>query len=145
VPRTIELRSGTWSWRVMDDEERQRPDRAAAENGPRPEASLLVLEDPEVRENRMQVRIPRHLGEPGNDAAVEALARHPDRRELLTRDGSRFTFLRRAGQDGPRGSSPHVPREIEVQREGKGPVVVLLPENRGLGEVTGEELLDLIG
>ena len=93
----------------------------------------------------MQVRIPRHLGEPGNDAAVEALARHPDRRELVGRDGSLCTFLRRGAQEGAHHSIPEGHREIEVQREGKTPVIVHLPENRGLGEVTDEELLGLLG
>lgn len=141
--REIHLRSGTWTWRVEEDGPGGgggdvRNGRVAST------VSLLVLQDPQVAENRMEVRIPRHLGEPGNQAAVEALARHPDRRDLMGGEGELWTFRKRGDGDRTPAPIPAPPREVEASREGEAPVTVMLPENRGLGEVTDEELMDLV-
>lgn len=142
--RVIQLRSGRWRWRVLDLDEEPRS-AGAGPNGGGEQARLLILQDMDVQENRMQVRIPRHLGEPGDDVAVEALARNPESREIIDGDGSVWIVRRAAdGEEGAGGLCPQ-PHRVEASRIGtQGVVERALPENRALGEVTGEELLGLL-
>lgn len=140
MPRTIELRSGTWTWSVEEED--------AGTSGPGgPLARTIVLRDTANPTNRMVVRVPPHLGGPGDEAIVAAAAVHPARRFLEGEEGDVWAVW-------PVSHDPDVgaalardvmpPREVRASRNGDAAGATVLPAGRGLGQLTAEELLDLI-
>ena len=110
--RTIELRSGTWEWTVVDpDDPRARararlarahtaaaargdgsqgddapPDHDSDGSPPLP-GRHIELRSMSDQRHLMCVRVPPHLGNAGDEAAVRMLALNPDRRTVVTIDG----------------------------------------------------------
>lgn len=144
MPRTIQLRSGTWAWNVVEKDAEE-----TAAGGPL--SRTVVLRDTENPANRMLVRVPPHLGGPGDTAVVAAAAVHPERRFVQDRDGSVWAVW-------PIDHDPDVgrtfarnlvtPREVRARRgDGngeRGARAAVLPAGPGLGQLTGPELLELI-
>lgn len=140
MPRTIELRSGTWSWGVEEDE-------AEVWGAGGPLARTVVLRAVDNPADRMVVRVPPHLGGPGDEAVVAAAAIHPERRFVEDDDGEVWAVW-------PVSHDPDVaeslvgdvtpPREVRATRDENGAKATVLPPGRELGQLTREELLDLI-
>lgn len=164
--RTIELRSGTWEWSVVDPDETGRRARpwtrarataatsagdaalvgAATPEGapplPRRRIELRLSEDPR---QCMTVRVPAHLGHAGDEAAVTMLAQNPDRRTVLDAEGQTWAVWPEDLE--PNGPRPTLsgPRTVKAVRNGDRPRTLVLPDGLGLGQLTDRELLDLLG
>ena len=163
--RTIELRSGTWEWDVVDPDD---PRRRASGNstGVRAGAGVAATESTrghaahaeptgapplprrrvELRstaDGRMCVRVPPHLGHAGDDAAVTMLAHNPDRRTVVDPGGNVWALW-------PEDREPTAPgvtgtRTVRALREGERPRTLVLPDGLALGQLTDREILDLLG
>ncbi len=144
MARTVDLPSGRWEWTVHDEEgSGARPRRGA--RGPL--ARTLVLQETANPANRMVVRVPPHLGEPGDGAAVAAAAVHPQRRFVQGEDGVVWAVWPvEHDPDVAEAMAPRLDpsREIRASREGDPARASLLPGGRGLGELTDDELLALL-
>lgn len=137
--RTIEMRSGTWTWSAEEDD--------GGRGGSGPLARTVVLEHTDNAANRMVVQVPPHLGGPGSDAAVAAAAVNPERRFVEDPEGEVWTVWPvshdpELGQSLARDVVP--PREVRATRSGDAATAYVLPGGHGLGQLTHEELLNLL-
>lgn len=169
--RIIELRSGTWEWSVVDpdDPRMQRRARsararvaagsgedAAAEaaggngNGkdgrgapplPKRRIELRSTDDPR---DRMCVRVPPHLGHPGDEAAVRMLALNPDRRVVVAADGTSWYLWPVHHESDAAPTSLAASRTVRALPEGGRARTLSLPEGLALGQLTDREILDLL-
>lgn len=165
--RTIELRSGTWEWSVVDpDDPRRRPrftSRAisvaavapvdpprtsAQDTGPAGAPPLprrrIELRSTSNDHHRMCVRVPPHLGNAGDEAAVTMLALNPDRRTVMDGDGTTWSLWPEHAENAPGAHPLSGPRRVRAQRDGDRARVIFLPEGLALGQLTDREILDLL-
>jgi hypothetical protein len=167
--RTIQLRSGTWEWSVVDpDDPRTRgwsrsarsrttstvgaaasPETAPAEPTPAGAPPLpkrrIELRSTEDHRHRMCVRVPPHLGHAGDEAAVTMLALNPDRRIVVGGDGITWALwpVREEAAAVPKAALAGSHRVCAVP-EGGRPKQFSLPEGFALGQLTDQEILDLL-
>jgi hypothetical protein len=167
--RTIQLRSGTWEWSVVDpDDPRTRgwsrtsrsrtssavggatsAETATSETTPAGAPPLpkrrIELRSTEDARHRMCVRVPPHLGNAGDEAAVTMLALNPDRRFVVGGDGTSWALW------PVREDAAAVPKEalagshrVRAVPEGGRARTISLPEGFALGQLTDQEILDLL-
>jgi hypothetical protein len=166
--RTIQLRSGTWEWSVVDpDDPRTRGwSRAPRARGAAPAAETeattgvasdgasgapplpkrhIELRSTENDRHQMAVRVPSHLGRAGDDAAVTMLALNPDRRIVVGGDGIAWSLWPLHEEAG---AVPHTAlggaRSVRAVPEGGRARTICLPEGLALGQLTDQEILDLL-
>ena len=93
----------------------------------------------------MCVRVPPHLGHAGDDAAVTMLALNPDRRIVIGGDGTRWALW---PVHEHATAVPHAAlagsRTVRAFPEGGGARTIALPEGLALGQLTDQEILDLL-
>ena len=177
--RTIELRSGTWEWSVVDPDDprargRTRTTRVARTpvpaggDGTNPEETPAEIEhdlDPELdpegspplprrrielrstaeERHRMCVRVPPHLGNAGDEAAVRMLALNPDRRTVVDPAGTMWALWPEHREDvAAPPASLAAPRHVRAAHDGERPRKLSLPEGLALGQLTDQEILDLL-
>jgi hypothetical protein len=124
------------------------PEAAAAEPGPAGAPPLpkrrIELRSTEDHRHRMCVRVPPHLGNAGDDAAVTMLALNPDRRIVVGVDGTTWQLW------PVREEAAAVPKAVAGSHrvcavpEGGRPRHFSLPEGFALGQLTDQEILDLL-
>lgn len=166
--RTIELRSGTWEWSVVDpDDPRTRRARApraraasvvgGAEDGARTTEGAtsdagapplpkrrIELQGTEDGRRRMCVKVPPHLGNAGDEAAVTMLALNPDRRVVVGRDGTTW-YLWPVHHDAEAApANLAATRTVRALAEGGRPRTLSLPAGLALGQLTDGEILELL-
>lgn len=96
--------------------------------------------------HRMCVRVPPHLGNAGDDAAVTMLALNPDRRIVIGLDGATWSLWPEQHQEA--SAATHMmsgPRLVRALKPGNRARVIPLPEGLALGQLTDREILDLLG
>jgi len=167
--RTIELRSGTWEWTVVDPDDprmqrRPRTARARATTSPgagddaaethTEDAALggapplpkrrIELRSTDDERHRMCVRVPSHLGNAGDEAAVTMLALNPDRRTLVGTDGTVWSLWPVHHESDAAPASLAASRTVRALPQGGRPRTVSLPEGLALGQLTDREILDLL-
>jgi hypothetical protein len=163
--RTIQLRSGTWEWNVVDPDDprtrgwsragRVRTSSAGSAEGaawetmpagapPLPKRRI-ELRSTENERHRMSVRVPSHLGKAGDDAAVTMLALNPDRRIVIAGDGTTWALwpvheeVAAVAHSALGGA-----RTVRAVPEGGRARTIALPEGLALGQLTDQEILDLL-
>ena len=93
---------------------------------------------------RMCVRVPPHLGHPGDEAAVTMLALNPDRRVVVDSDGTTW-FLWPVHQEKETApANLAATRTVRALGNGGRPRTLSLPEGLALGQLTDQEILDLL-
>lgn len=152
---TLELSSGRWQWQIVEARTPTEPSsaglRESAMGDAEPEARgdevplRLDLEDPDDPRVRMARSLP-----PGTEVEDEArareLARDPDERSAVDREGDVWTVVPVERPDAAARSDEDFerpPLAVRFSREGEPPRTGRLPEGRRLGEATRDELLAL--
>ena len=165
--RTIQLRSGTWEWMVVDpDDPRARGwSRAARSRAPAGAVAAtdvpsseptpagapplpkrhIELRSTENERQQMAVRVPSHLGKAGDDAAVTMLALNPDRRIVVGTDGTTWALwpVREEAAGVPHTALAGA-RTVRAVPDGGRARTISLPEGLALGQLTDQEILDLL-
>jgi hypothetical protein len=167
VRRTIQLRSGTWEWSVVDPDDprargwsqaaraRSAAVGAAATEGtgaepfpagapPLPKRRIELRSTGDER-HRMCVKVPAHLGNAGDDAAVTMLALNPDRRIVVSRSGTTWT-LWPVHESAPAVQSAALAgsRTVRAVPDDGRARTISLPDGLALGQLTDEEILELL-
>ena len=168
--RTIELRSGTWEWSVVDPDDPRRQSglpiraRATTPAAPTEGARTGTSQEPDLGgapplprrrielrsiqndHHRMCVRVPPHLGNAGDDAAVTMLALNPDRRIVVDPEGITWSLWPEQHQEA--SAATHTmsgPRLVRAKKDSDRARIIPLPDGLALGQLTDREILDLLG
>lgn len=157
---TLELRSGRWEWELagrggrteassagvresaMGDAEPAPEDPAEDDPGLR-----LTLADPDDPRSQMSREVSAGTSMEDEDD-LRRLAREPDERTVVDAEGElwRFVRVRRPPAAEVESGFDRPSRKVRFSKAAGAPeAVARLPEGRTLGEVTREELLDLVG
>lgn len=150
----IELRSGRWKWSVSE----LRGETVGYVAGARPAGeadpasleagqTVLLLEDPQDPEHWMTRELPE--GSADQEIAEEelrALAANPDRRSVQDREGTVWTIEPIDRPESVREDAAYerAPRKARVVGDGHQERMLSLPDDRPLGALTREELIDLV-
>ena len=94
----------------------------------------------------MCVRVPPHLGNAGDEPAVRMLAFNPDRRTVVDLAGIIWAIWpEQLEAVAAPPASLYAPRHVRAARDGERPRKLSLPEGLALGQLTDQEILDLLG
>ena len=151
----IELDSGQWTWRISEMGAGGTPytagKRPAGEGDPdpRPESPpVLVLEDPEDPDHWMTRELDRALrGRELTGKSVSSLGEDPDQRQLVDDEGKTWR-LERIGKPGATREDADYEtarRKVKVTSEGGPERTISMPDGRYLGQLTRDELIQLVG
>jgi hypothetical protein len=167
--RTIQLRSGTWEWSVVDPDDPRarawsrttrsravaarlaeaRPEAGSTDGNPAGAPPLpkrrIELRSTEDQRHCMSIGVPPHLGHAGDDAAVTMLALNPDRRIVVASDGTRWALWPVHEQSSAVANAAlSGARTVRALPEGGRARTISLPEGLALGQLTDQEILDLL-
>ena len=150
----IELDSGDWEWRVTELGAGTAPykvgNRPAGERDPdpRPESPpVLVLEDPADPDHWMTRELDRAMrGEEITGESVSSLGKDPDQRQVVGDDGKVWKVERIGSPGATREGADfeRAPRKVRVTSEGGPDRTISIPEGRYLGQLTREEVVELV-
>ena len=116
---------------------------------PRPESPpVLVLEDPDDPDHWMTRELDRALrGEEITGESVSSLGQNPDQRQVVDDEGTiwRVESIRGPGATREGADFEEAPRKVKVTSEGGPERTISMPEGRYLGQLTRDELVQLVG